>query len=228
MLNRARSGRGLPTGRALVGALLVAVAVLGTFALGNDGHDSTVAYVVARTSIDAGQVIAAEDLTTRRLHLDPDVADGAFVDSGAIVGSVALAALEPGDLVQRSVVGPSGPGESGRFELTLTVPTGATPPSLRRGERVTILATLGSGADATTRAVLEAIEVVDLRSVDDLGGGDMVLTVALDDPALLVAGAHAAQVGEITVIRMTGSPIEGLAPVSSAELTATTTTTVPG
>jgi hypothetical protein len=212
--------RSLPTGRALLGGMLVAIAVLGTFLLAGGDQEQGSPYVVVARPLPAGAVITADDLTTRRLVLDPVVAARSFTEPDDVVGAVALVPTGPGDLLSTGAVATGGVTGS-RLELTLTVPEGRTPPALRRGETVTVLATLGTGADAATRPVLDAVEVVELTTTSGVAGrGETTLTVALADPALAVAGAHAARVGELTVVRLQGD-VPGFGGTSTVELLGT-------
>jgi hypothetical protein len=212
--------RSLPTGRALLGGLLVAVAVLGTFLLAGGDEEPGSSYVVVARPIPAGTVITADDLTTRRLVLDPDVAARSFTEPADVFGAVALVPTGPGDLLSTGAVSTEGVTGS-RLELTLTVPEGRTPPALRRGETVTVLATLGTGADAATRPVLDAVEVVELTASSGVAGrGEVTLTVTVADPALAVAGAHAARVGELTVVRLQGE-VPAFGGTSTVELLGT-------
>jgi hypothetical protein len=212
--------RALPTGRALLGGLLVAVAVLGTFLLAGGDEDRGSPYVVVARPLPAGTVITEDDLTTRRLLLDPVVAARSFTDPADVVGAVALIPSGPGDLLSTGDIATDGV-TGARLELTLTVPEGRTPPALRRGETVTVLATLGTGADAATRPVLDAVEVVEITAASGVAGlGETTVTVAVADPALAVAGAHAAQVGELTVVRLLGD-VPAFGGTSTVELLGT-------
>jgi hypothetical protein len=109
-----------------------------------------------------------------------------------------------GELLQVGDVAPVGAAPS-PAQLTIPVPGDRTPPDLRRGERVVLLATYGSGDSATTVRAVPVATVLRYESERDAIGssGEGRLTIALDDPAALVAAAHAAQVAELTVVRTT-------------------------
>jgi hypothetical protein len=196
---------GLPGGRAVVGALLVVTAGVGTFTLGGrgDGGPST-RYPVLLHGIDPGQVIAAADVDWRPMELDPDVAGRTFRAPDEIVGAVALEPMAAGDLLQAGDVA-RGAAAPSPAQLTIPVPADRTPPDLRRGERIALLATYGSGDSATTVRAVHAATVLRYDAEgDSIGGsGEGRLTMALDDPAALIAAAHAAQVAELTVVRTT-------------------------
>jgi hypothetical protein len=202
-----RPRRSLPSGRAMLGGLLVGAAALGTFvAAGGGSTDPATRFVVAARAVPAGTPLAAGDLTDRPLGLDPAVADGAFVDAADLVGRVTLAPLAPGDLLQASAVADAPDPGDARLELSIAIPDNRVPPGLRRGETVTVLVTVGSGDTALTRPVLDRVPVIELtRSEGMAGRGDAVLTVAVTEPALALAGAHAARVGELTAVRGTAA-----------------------
>jgi hypothetical protein len=202
---------GLPGGRAVVGALLVVTAGVGTFTLGRDGGDeSTGHYAVLTRAVDPGEELTTDALDWRPLSLDDEIDGRAFHDRGELDGAVALVPLAAGELVQRSVVrrGDAAGTESlPEAQLSIPVPIDRTPPGLRRGEHVTLLATYGSGDNAVTVRTVESAVVLGYESDPDaIGAHDRGrLTLALADAGALIATAHAAQVAELTVVRSTGT-----------------------
>jgi hypothetical protein len=201
---------GLPTGRAVVGGLLVALAAVGTFAAATTGGDGREPVVVAARALAPGEVVGPGDLTTARFAL-PDGTEG-FADPASLVGAVLVGPLDAGDLVQRADV-VAAPGEAGGAEVSVSVPEArALGGAIARGERVDIVATTGSGADACTARVAAGALVVRVDTgTDGLGAVDAVvlrLAVPTADDALALA--HAAQAGDLTVVRTTGgSPPSG-------------------
>ena len=202
--------RGLPNGRAVVGALLLTMAGVGTFAAANHRSDSSaVRYVTVARAGAPGARIQVADLEVRPLSLDPVVADNAFTDPTRLIGAVALAPLGAGQLVQRAEVA-TVPTVDGRalppgHELTIPVPTDRMPTGLRRGERVAVLATYGSGSDARTVTTVQHALVVAVDAAGDTLAtrGSARLTLALEHPEEVVETAHAAQVADLTVVRTT-------------------------
>ena len=205
----------LPGGRAVVGALLIVSAGIGTFAVATRGNDGpTTAYPVLVRAVDPGQAITDGDVEWRAMELDPLVAARTFGDPTELAEAVALAPLAEGELVQRgqvSVDPDSAKGAGG--QISIPVPVDRTPPGLRRGERVAVLATYGSGSDATTIITVESATVLshDTRSEAIGSSASSRLTLAVDDPAAVIATAHAAQVAELTIVRTSGtsSPLPG-------------------
>src|SRR5437870_3424343 len=79
--------RNLPSGRAVVGGFLVAVAALGAFvaARGTGGGPSQ-HYVVLTHDVIAGTTLRATDLRTVAVDLPADMAGRAFTDPAAVIG----------------------------------------------------------------------------------------------------------------------------------------------
>jgi hypothetical protein len=113
--------RSLPSGRAVVGGFLVALAALGAFvAARGTGNGPSHHYVVAAHDIVAGTKLTARDLRTSAVDLPDDMAARAFTDTAAVVGRVATTSLASGELVQASsVVG--GDAADPRFQLSVPV-----------------------------------------------------------------------------------------------------------
>jgi hypothetical protein len=203
---RVRRRPGLPTGRAVVGGLLVALAAVGTFAAATGGGDGRRPVVVAARDLAPGAVVGPGDLTTARYAL-PD-GTSAFADPASLVGAVLVGPLEAGDLVQRADV-VAAHAEAGGAEVSVSVPEArALGGAIARGERVDVVATTGTGADACTARVATGALVVRVEGgADALGAVDaVVLHLAVPSAADALALAHAAQAGELTVVRTTGSP----------------------
>ena len=202
--------RGLPNGRAVVGALLLTVAGVGTFAVAGDrGDSSAVRYVIVARAVAPGARIAAGDLAVRELSLDPLVAENAFTDPARLNGAVALAPLGAGQLLQRAEVA-TAPVVDGQtlppaHELTIPVPADRLPTGLRRGERIAVLATYGSGTDARTVVTVQHAMVLAVGEAGDTlaARGSARLTIALEIPTDVVETAHAAQVADLTIVRTT-------------------------
>jgi hypothetical protein len=199
----------LPNGRAVLGALLVTLAALGTYvvAAGDDGGPRDRFAVVVR-AVSPGARITTADLVFRPMTLDPDVRAHAFADAGRLEGAVALAPLSPGQLLQTSLVAAattSGGVALAAHEFSFPVPRDRTPPGLRRGEKIAILATYGTGPDAATVVTVQGATVLAYDREDaGMGAGPSArLTVALADPDAVMQTAHASQVAELTVVRAT-------------------------
>ena len=208
-----RRRRAVPSSRAVVGALLITLAAVGTFAISQRGGGETgTRYVVVTKALAPGARIDAESVATRLLDLDAEVAAQAFQDVQQVVGSVALGPMNAGQLVQRAEV--AAPTKAGGavvlgHELTFPVERDRVPENLRRGERVAVLATYGTGNDARTTTTAQHAIVVGFES-----GGDAIgtkrsarLTVLVGDPSMVIETAHASQAADITIVRTTQADV---------------------
>jgi hypothetical protein len=201
--------RSLPSSRAVVGALLITVAAIGAFAFGrrNDGPAAP-SYVVVTKAVAPGARIDASALATRPMQLDADVAAQSYRTIDQVVGAVALAPMNSGQLVPRAAVALPNQVDGEVMvghELTFPVERDRVPANLRRGERVAVLATYGTGNDARTTATAQRAVVLSFETDgDSLGSARTArLTVLLDDPAMVIETAHASQAAELTIVRTT-------------------------
>ena len=206
-----RRRRGLPGGRAVVGALLVAVAAVGVFAAyaGADSAPSRTA-VVASGALAAGHRVMDHDVEVVEVDLPDAVAGRTFAAADLVVGAVTLAPLEPGELVQRSAVAvsPSGadptrPGSEFSFAVDKER---AVNGDLQRGEEVDVLATYGTGDDAYTMVVARRARLLALdgSARSTIGStGRLVVTLALGSADQVLQVAHASEVASVTLVRAT-------------------------
>lgn len=202
-----RRRRALPGRRAVVGGVLVAAAAVGLFAAYTRAASGPgTSYVVVRDQVAAGTRLSAPDLALAPMDLPPALAARVFRRVEEVAGSTLVAPLEAGELVQPSALVAARPGGPGRvvsfpFERARLA-------NLEQGERVDVVATFGTGADAYTAIVLTRALVVDVdRSKSALGdSSSAVLTLGIDDAAAEVALAHALQIGKLTIVVATGAP----------------------
>lgn len=203
-----RRRRNLPGSRAVVGGLLVAAAAVGLFAAyaGVDaGPDHS--FVVARDALAAGARLEASDLELQAMDLPPGLRARAFDTIADLVGTTLLWPLERGELLQASSVAVTPPGGTARA-VSFPVDRGRLG-RLKVGQRVDVVATYGTGADAYTALVLgNALVTAIERGGSSLGdGGATVLTVAVDGPDEELAIAHALQLAKLTVV-VTSAPTD--------------------
>src|SRR5688500_9557620 len=139
----------LPTGRAVVGGFLVALAALGVFvAYSRAAAGPSTSYVVARHDIPVGSRLTADDLTTLPMELPGVVAaNAAFTREAKVVGATTVGPIRRGELVQAGDVVQK---RSAADELEVSFSIAASRAiggTLRPGDRIDVLATFGSGAD---------------------------------------------------------------------------------
>lgn len=198
--------RGLPGGRAVVGALLVAVAAVAVFAAYLDAVGGpTDRYLVATEAIAPGTSLAdaaTVDALFSAIALDlSDVLARRAIsedDAAALVGRTIVAALAPGELLQRSALADDTGAGDGHV-LSLALPrASALGGSLVVGQRIDLVATSGRGAQATTGYVVRSVPVVDV--VDGPTAGTVLVTVAVRDVAEVQAVGHAQHTADVFVV----------------------------
>lgn len=211
--------RGLPSGRAVVGALLVTLAAVGAFATATAADSGpTSEYLVLLHDIEAGDSVQARDVVSMALDLSPTIATHALRSPAGLDGATALSHLHEGSLLDvRDLNGaPFIDGEPvvSIHELTIPVPRDRAPASLRRGDRVTVLAYAAS--DGIVRTALEDALVLSFgQESAGVGSSDTArLTLGLNEP-VAVANATLWSYQALTVVLTTGA-IDDLYPAEAA------------
>jgi Flp pilus assembly protein CpaB len=204
----------LPTGRAVVGGFLVALSAIGIFSayLRAEAGPST-SYVVARRDIPVGTRLTSADITLMVMELPDVVANaGAFRNRASLFGATTLGPVRRGELVQAGDVAKTGSGAD-ELEISFAIDSSrALAGSLRPGERIDVLATFGSGGDTYTVAIVRNARVLEARSgAGRITAGDRdVLRLAVGSAQDALALTHAINAGEVTVVRTTGSRVDGM------------------
>jgi Flp pilus assembly protein CpaB len=195
----------------VVGGFLVAAAGVGIFAAYTGATTNHgVNYVVARHTLTVGQRISAADLATAPMVLSPTMgSELAFREPGRLVGALVVGPVQAGELIQASSV-VAGTDATGDRQLSFPIAAArAVDGTLQVGDLVDVLATYGSGADATTVAVVHQAEVVARSdasaSLDPTGGASETITLGLARSADSLAVAHAVDAGQVMLVRSTGA-----------------------
>ncbi len=202
-----RPRRGLPSGRAVVGALLVTVAAVGAFAAASrDAGGPDRSYAVVARRVAGGTLLSAGDVRLEPMVIPPAAAAAAWESLAPLEAATATRDLEVGDLLTRRdvITAPAigGAPIGAVHELALAVPSQRIVARTAAGDRVTVLATLdGPEAPVTVVAVEDAV-VLGWAAGDGISGSG-VLTLALDEAVTAGGLAHLALLGDITVIRTT-------------------------
>jgi Flp pilus assembly protein CpaB len=216
---RAVGRRGaLPNGRAVLGGLLVAAAVVGTYAAWSGaGEGPGTSYVVAARDVAVGTTIGSDDVELAELDLGDDVEARAFADPAAVVGQLTVAPLAEGDLVQRSAVVVPEDAEAGRqVSLSISRANGLAG-TVEEGELVDVLVTFGDGDDAVTEVVVSGAKVSRLVAVDD-DADTMLVLLSLPEGADVLAATRAIQAGNLTFVRtVNDAPLESGASSNDAD-----------
>lgn len=211
-----RGRRQLPGSRAVVGGLLVTVAVLGTFAAYSSADEAPAdSIVVLRTSVTAGQRLTTDDVTVEPADLPDDVIGRSFGRAEAIEDAVALAPMEAGEIVQQSAVllrDETGAAGEPTHDFSLPVERDrALNGQLARGEIVDVLATYGTGELAYTAVVARRAQVVEVADTSSGLGSDgiVVVTLALSSADEVMSTTHASVTAEVTIVRATRASEQG-------------------
>lgn len=209
--------RPLPGGRAVAGAFLIALALVGSFAGYTQATaDTRESYLVAARELRIGQTITRRDLTFAAMDLPAGVLGGrVYRDPARLVGAVVLGPVARGELIQASAVIAKA-GRPGDFEISVPIEAArAVGGTLAPGDFVDVAATFGTGEAAFTVYVVRHARVIGrAQSKGALGGstGDVVtLAVASAEDALAVS--HAFTAGQVSLVRSSGTP----APTGPAE-----------
>ncbi|MBW3613962.1 MAG: hypothetical protein KY439_01450 [Actinobacteria bacterium] len=203
----------LPSGRAVVGGLLVALSALGIFAAYTRATAGpTQSYVVARTDLPLGGRLTAQDLVLLPMELPPAMAERAgFSSVRSLEGATVIGPVRRGELVQASDVLRKRSGAA-ELEISFAIESSrALAGSLRPGERVDVLATFGGGGDSYSVLVVRQAMVLDA-----VGGGSSLaqgrtetITLAVSTSEEALALTHAINAGDVTLVRATGSSGSG-------------------
>jgi Flp pilus assembly protein CpaB len=170
--------------------------------------DDTVPVVMVTRTVVPGTRLRPDMVATTRVHVDDRSLANlvAADDRDGIIGSIVLASLRAGDLLERSGIGPATTGRASRavsFPVDASLAVGG---EVVAGDRIDVLAAAHDGS--TTGYVLVATDVVAVHAIGSgpLRGSDgqVSITVAVDAAGAqrLVAALHAA---DLLVVRSTGA-----------------------
>ena len=200
--------RSLPSGRAVVGALLITVAAIGTFVLAQGGDQTpTTRFLVVTGPVDAGDDVSTSDFEAVPIELPPQVAATALPTNALADGATALRTLRPGTLVTNGDLLPATAGTPPQpvHELTIPVSKSRIGAGIVTGDRVTVLATIRSPDSSRTVVAVEDAEVLRWVAGDEgiASAATGVLTLALENPEQVLALTHVLDQGDTTVVRTT-------------------------
>ena len=197
--------RVLPSGRAVVGAFLVAASAVGVFAAWSSASAGpTTMYVVTTTDVAPGERIERGDLALIALELPSAQRRLAFTDVDVLVGATALSALADGQLVQSSEVAkPLGAPERAQISIRLE-PGAAVGGDLHPGDTVDVIATYTAAGEPETSTISRGAIVVRVVADDQrVGSGGAIVVVLAVRPAELEPLASASAAGPLVIARTT-------------------------
>jgi SAF domain len=211
----------LPSGRAVVGGLLIALAVFGTFvAYRGVTNANTQHYVVARQRIEAGAVIVPDDLAVVVGNLPTTVAKQTFADLANVTNQRAKSTIEAGDIIHPDAL-TSSKDTRDVWEIAVpVVPGGDLAGGLQVGETVEVVLTNKNPPNESTVIVPDAVVVATTRADSVLGGGGTLVTLDVHSEVEAIAVAGAGARGTVGLVRPP-------APTTGADAVTTTTTVAP-
>lgn len=191
---------GLPSGRAVVGGLLMALAAVGTFLAYSDATaDDTIDVLIAARPLRVGDTITNADVELVPVELPGEVR-GLFGDPDAAVGRQVVAAVDQGEFLHASdTVDPVDGAEL--LEVAVSLPGNRAVSGLAAGERVDIFSTWGGDVTELIAVDARVLEFSGDSGVLLSGGDQVVVRLALADFAQVEAIVHAQAAGDITMIR---------------------------
>ncbi len=200
--------RRLPSGRAVVGGLLVTLAVLGVLVATRIGEDAQIHdVVVAREDLAPGTVLGPEHVAQVRIRLD-ESATFVVADPDEAYGSVLLGPVGRLEFIQRSNLSPTVgvDGVTGFAEVSVAIDPERAPARLASGELVSILATLSGAEGSRTELVADRVTVLSYVTDGADFSNEAVLRLGLHDGDVAARIVDAAQTGELSVIGVTDAP----------------------
>lgn len=201
-----RRRRGLPGGRAVVGAFLVTVAAVGVFgAYLSATAEPATRYAVAARDIAPGTRLTGQEFSYVALDLPEAQAAGAVSEAQApqVPGFTTVGPVRAGDLLLSSLL-IDDRGADQRYTMSFSVPDErALAGKVGVGEVVDVVATYpGTAGRAYTDIVVRGAEVLELAErAGQLGQTTQTFLVALTDLVAVQRLAHAIDTAEVFIVR---------------------------
>jgi len=199
---------GLPSSRAVVGGLLMALAAVGTFlAYAEASADHTLDVLVTSRALAPGEIISADDVELVPVEV-PGSVRGLFGAVDAAVGRQVTSPVAAGEFLLASATAEPAEGEE-TLEVALSLAASRAVGRLRPGERVDVFSTW-SGDVTELIAVDARVLEVSGGSSRGLGGTEpVVVRLAVGDFSQVEALVHAQAAGDLTLVRATiGSEVQ--------------------
>lgn len=204
-----RSRKRLPSGRAVLGGLLVSLAVVAVLVASQMGEDATFQdVVVASQELAPGTVIEPGHVQQVRMRLS-ESADFVVSQPESIIGSVVLGPVGANEFLQVSNIAAGTPDAlpSGLAEVSIEIEPGRAPARIASGELVSVLATFSDGDESRTVLVADRVVVLsyDNGTGDDFSGGETVLRLGVSTGEAASAIVTAAITGDVSIVGVTGA-----------------------
>ena len=197
---------GLPSGRAVVGGFLVALAAVGVFAAYTSATAApTTSYAVAARDLAPGDRITPDAVRLIPLDLPDDQRRRAYDLVEPLLDTTVVEPLLAGELLQEGSLVATSAAPGTRTVSFAIDAAHAVNGTLRAGERIDILATFGSGEQSCTHLVAGDVALVAVAETTGslVAQGGTTVTVEATSADAGLAIAHAANAGTITLVRAT-------------------------
>lgn len=202
-----RPRRGLPSGRAVVGGFLVALAAVGVFAAYTSATAEPVTrYVVAARDLAPGEQLDATDVELVAIDLPDEQRQRAYDVVEPLVDATVVEPLVAGEIIQEGGLIATGAQPGTRTVSFAIEPSRAVNATLKAGESADVLATFGAGDRACTHIMASDVTIVGVSEASGslvAQGGGLTVTIQVPTADSSVAVAHAASAGSITLVRTT-------------------------
>jgi Flp pilus assembly protein CpaB len=201
-----RRRRALPSGRAVVGGFLVALAAVGVFAAYTSATAGpTSSYAVAARDLAPGDRITPGALRLLPLDLPDEQRRRSYDVLEPLLDTTVVEPLLAGELVQEGSLIASNAAPGSRTVSFAIDAAHAVNGTLRAGERVDVLATFGSGGEACTFLVAGDVPLVAVSETTSslVSQGGITVTLEADTADAGLAISHAANAGTVTLVRTT-------------------------
>lgn len=205
----------VPGARAVLGALLCVVAALITIAAYSRANRApTTRYAVAAADLEPGAAIGPKDVELVTMRLPTPLRSRAIDRSDDLIGATVLGPVAKGELLQIAniIKKVGGPGsQEFSFPIEAAFAAGGR---LRSSDRVDVIATFGTGTSADTQVIATDVLIAHVdRPNASLGStrDRLVITLAVDGGVDTVRLARAVAVGNVMLIRTTGTTSSGMA-----------------
>jgi Flp pilus assembly protein CpaB len=200
----------LPSGRALVGALLLAVAAVGTFTAWQQASGTpATSYAVARRPLDPGDRLRPDDVRLVPLDVSARLAARAYTRPEDLIGRVALGPVAADELIQRGQLSDTA-STVPVVEVSFALPRDrALDGRLHSGDRIDVFATY----DDRTEEVVHGVLVVAVGGADEPSltpDPQVTVTLALEEVHRRAALVHAVRAADVTLVRSTGVTTAGV------------------
>ena len=210
----------VPSARAIVGALLCTLAAALTLtAYTTANRAPTTRFVVAAHDLEPGAALTANDLELVTMRLPSTVRAGAVEHPTDLIGANVLGPVAKGELLQVGNLIKKAGGPNARevsFPIEVALSAGGR---IRSADRVSVIATYGSGESATAKVIVTDAVVAHVDRPDGLAAGTRsteIVTLSAEDGLDVLALAQAVATGKLMLVRTTGASTPAPTTVTTA------------